>query len=244
MRIRLILPLFFIASNLLLAQNVSIDNVEIAGDKIIVHYSLEDANPANEYQLNLYSSNDNFRNALTKVSGNVGNEVKPGKDRKIEWKVVEELGTYKGKIALEIRGRVFVPFVKLQNFDVSKKYKRGKPMNIGWKAGATNPINVELIKGSERVMGENNLQNSGTHTLYIPSSAKPGKDYRLKITDTKTNDVVFTNNFAVAPKIPLLLKVLPVLAVGGAAVALAGGSSKKDSGGTLSELPNPPLPGN
>ena len=228
------------------AQNISIRNVELAGEKIIVHYSLEDSNPGNEYQLNLFCSNDNFRTALTKVSGNVGNEVKPGPDQKIEWKIKEEYGAFKGKISLEIRGKVFVPFVKLHGLDVDKKYKRGKPMEIAWKAGATNPINIELIKGSQRVMGENNLQNNGTHTLYIPSSAKPGKDYRLRITDTRTNDIIYSSGFAVKPKIPLLIKILPVLVIGGAVAALGGSSGKKDTGSTTTTsdpIVLPPFPG-
>lgn len=237
-------PLAFLISTTAWSQNVSINNVELAGDKVIVHYNLQDSNPGNEYQLALYCSNDNYRSPLIKVSGNIGNEVKPGADNKIEWKIVEEYGAFKGKIALEIRGKVFVPFVKLQNFDVAKKYKRGKGIDIGWKVGATNAINIELMKGSQRVVGENNLQNNGTHTLYIPSSAKTGKDYRLKITDTRTNDVVYSSGFAVKPKLPLLVKLLPVLAIGGV-VAAIGGSSKKDTGGTLNgTISLPPFPGN
>jgi hypothetical protein len=227
-----------------LAQSVSINKVEMAGEKVIVHYALQDSNPANEYQLGLYSSNDNFRAALTKVSGNVGNEVKPGSENKIEWKIMDEYGPFKGKISLEIRGKVFVPFVKIQSFDVEKKYKRGKPMDIVWKAGATNPLNIELIKGSERIMGENNLQNNGNHTLYIPASAKPGKDYRLKITDTKTSDVVYTSTFAVKPKLPLALKILPLLAVGGAVFALTGSSGSKGGVDTQTSITLPPFPGN
>jgi len=237
--------LAFLVSTSAWAQTVSINNVELAGDKVIVHYNLQDSNPGNEYQLALYCSNDNYRSPLTKVSGNIGNEVKLGADNKIEWKIVEEYGAFKGKIALEIRGKVYVPFVKLQNFDVAKKYKRGKAIDIGWKAGATNAINIELMKGSQRVVGENNLQNNGTHTLYIPANAKTGTDYRLRITDTKTSDVVYTSNFGVKPKIPLLLKLLPVLVIGGGAAAVLGGSGGKDSGGTSSrDLPVPAFPGN
>ncbi len=241
MRIYLLVSLI-LACVIANSQNVNIGKVELAGEKIIVHYSLQDSNPSNEYQLNLYCSNDNFSSALKKVSGDVGNEVKPGNDKKIEWKIRDEYGSFKGKISLELRGKVFVPFVKLQGFDVDKKYKRGKPMDIGWRVGSTNPINIELLKGSQRVMGENNLQNNGNHTLYIPSNAKPGKDYRLKISDTRTNDIVYTSNFAIKPKIPLLVKILPILAIGGGATVLLGG--KKDAGSGVTPIELPPLPNN
>ena len=211
---------FFLAE----AQTVSITKVELAGEKVIVHYDLEDSNPNNEYKLDLYASKDNFIAPLTKVKGNVGLEVKPGIDRKIEWNIMEEYGLYKGKISLEIKGKVYIPFVKLQNFNTSKSYKRGSNNNLGWKPGNNNSINIELFKGGQRVAGDMNMPNNGSHTLYIPSKAKPGKDYRLKITDSKnSDDVIYTNYFTVKPKVPLLLKLLPVFAIGGAAATLGGG---------------------
>lgn len=225
---------FFLAE----AQTVSITKVELAGEKVIVHYDLEDSNPNNEYKLDLYASKDNFIAPLTKVKGNVGLEVKPGIDRKIEWNIMEEYGLYKGKISLEIKGKVYIPFVKLQNFNTSKSYKRGSNNNLGWKPGNNNSINIELFKGGQRVAGDMNMPNNGSHTLYIPSKAKPGKDYRLKITDSKnSDDVIYTNYFTVKPKVPLLLKLLPVFAIGGAAATLGGGSNNDRVDTTL------PLPG-
>lgn len=211
---------FFVAG----AQTVSIKKIELAGEKVIVHYDLEDSNPNNEYKLDLYASKDNFIAPLTKVKGNVGSEVKPGLDRKIEWNIIEEYGPYKGKLSLEIKGKVYIPFVKLQNFNTSKSYKRGSNNNLGWKPGNNNPINIELFKGGQRVAGDMNMPNNGSHTLYIPSKAKPGKDYRLKITDSRNSeDVIYTDYFKVKPKVPLLLKLLPVFAIGGAAATLGGG---------------------
>lgn len=154
------------------AQNVIVHKVELAGDKIIVHYELDDSNPLHEYQLQLFASKDNFANPLTKVKGDVGDEIKPGKDKKIEWNIREELGGYKGRIALEVRGKVFIPFARLQNFDSKKGYKRGKSYNLTWKPGNTNPLNIELYKGSERVGGENNHPNNGTYTLFVPAKSK------------------------------------------------------------------------
>ena len=216
--------LILLTGTFVFAQKVAIKKVELAGQKIIVHYDLEDSNPTNEYQVYLYSSQNNFSTALAKVKGDVGAEVKPGNDRKIEWSVTEELGSYKGKLSLEVRGKVYLPFVKLQNFDASKKYKRGKTYPIYWKAGSQTPIHIELYKGSQRITGELNHPNNGTYSLSIPDKIKPGKDYRIKITDSRSSEeVVYSGNFHVSPKIPLLLKVVPLVAVGGLVAVLAGG---------------------
>jgi hypothetical protein len=207
------------------AQTVTIKKVELAGEKIIVYYDLDDSNPNNEYKLDLYSSADNFVAPLTKVKGDIGLEIKPGIGRKVEWSIREELGGYKGKISLEIRGKVYIPFVKLQNFDTERSYKRGKSYAINWKPGNTNPINIELYKGGQRIDGAMGVPNNGGHTFYFPSHAKKGNDYRLKITDTKnSDDVLYSADFQVKPKVPLAVKVLPVLAIGAAVVVLGGGS--------------------
>lgn len=221
-------------------QTVTIKKVELAGEKIIVHYDLEDSNPGNEYKLDLFASKDNFASPLTKVKGEVGGEIKPGANKKIEWSIREEMGGYKGRIALELRGKVYIPFVKLQNFDPKSSYKKGKSYSLNLKAGNTNPIHVELYKGSQRISGEMNHPNNGAYTLTIPSTAKTGSDYRIKITDSKNSDeLIYSPFFKVKPKLPLLLKVAPVLAVGGAAAALSGGGAKGES-----PIELPPLPGN
>jgi hypothetical protein len=178
----------------------------------------------------------------------VGNEVKSGLGKKIEWSVREELGPYKGKLSLEVRGKVYAPFAKLQNFDTSKKYKRGKTYPLQWKIGSPNPIHIELYKGSERIINDMNHPNNGSYSLDFPSKLKPGSDYRLKLTDSKNSDeVIYSGYFKVGPKVPLLLKVVPVVVVGGvAAVLLSGGGGdtpKDDTGGNGEAIELPDFPG-
>jgi len=240
---RIIVILGLLLPTLALCQNVQIKDIEIAGEKVIVHYDLEDSNPNNEYILDLYSNRDNFSTALLRVKGDIGNEVKPGKDKKVEWNLRDELGNYEGKVAVELRGKVFTPIVKLQEFNVDKKYRRGKSYPIKWRPGNTNPINIELFKGTQRIAGEVNHPNSGTSSLSIPSDAEKGDDYRIKITDTKNpSGIVYSQNFQVVPKVPMLIKVIvPLAVIGGAVVGLSGGGGE---GGTEpdSELPYPAFP--
>ena len=56
----LLLPLFVFSFMMSQAQTVTIKKVELAGDKIIVYYDLEDSNPNNEYKLDLYTSKRQF----------------------------------------------------------------------------------------------------------------------------------------------------------------------------------------
>lgn len=229
------------------AQKASIKKVELAGEKIVVHYDLEDSNPANEYQISLYSSQSNFATALTKVRGDAGNEIKPGSNKKIEWSIREELGPFKGKLALEIRGKMFVPVAKINNLSEGDKFKRGKTHTLTWKPGNSNQVTIELMKGDQPIQTQNNQSNNGRYSFLIAPQTPVGKDYSIRITDTKDNEnVVRSQNFTVTRKVPLLLKVLPLLAVGGAAAALVGGGGGTTdpgtgtSGGTAIELPQLP----
>jgi hypothetical protein len=225
------------------AQTVTITKVELAGEKVVVHYNLENSNSSQDFLINLYGSKDNFNAPLSKVTGDVGPEVKPGTGKKIEWKIRDEYGPYKGKLALEIRGKVYVPVVKLQDFNAAKSFKRGNPYDVVWKPGNTNPVNIELFSGENRVQGDMTQPNDGNYTLLIPSTAKPGKDYRLKFTDSKNGeDFTYSPMFKVVPKIPMAVKILvPALVAGGiAAAVLSGGSSPENSGESGDELPLPP----
>jgi len=240
----ILLSCLFLISLGTFGQSATIKKIELNGEKIIVYYDLDDNNPNNEYQMNLYASKDKFSAPLTKVKGDVGSDVKPGLDRKIEWNLIQEYGSYKGKISLEIRGRVFVPFVKLKNFDTNKVYKRGKNYDVAWRPGNTNPVHVELYKGSQRVSGELNHPNNGAYSLSIGSKVKPGKDYRLKITDSKkTDEIVYSDYFQVKPKVPMVVKIIPLVAVAGGIAFLASGSSNTEKTDGPVEIGTPPLPG-
>jgi hypothetical protein len=227
------------------AQKASIKKVELAGEKIIVHYDLEDSNPANEYQIQLFASQNNFSTALTKVVGDVGNEVSPGYGKRIEWKLMEEIGPFKGRLSLEIRGRMFIAVARINSISESTKFKRGKSHIINWRPGNNNPVNIELLKDGNPVATELNQPNNGAFSLFIPSHSKAGADYTLRITNSSSSaDFVVSEPFAVTRKVPLGLKLLPVLAAGGVVYLLGGGGggNTPEEPPTNASIPDPPHP--
>lgn len=206
------------------AQNFSIVKIERTGGSVILHYSLADTVSRRTYTINVYSSNDDFTNPLTKVSGDVGLEVSPGPNRKIVWDAVAELGSdFSGDVALEVRGKVFVPFIRLDGFDEYKKFKRNKVYNITWTGGrGNNVLNFDLYHGERKVTTYPNIANVGHYSLRF-SKVKSGKNYRLKVTDSKNkDDVVYSEPFRIKAKVPLLVKVLPLIGVGYLITTLGG----------------------
>jgi hypothetical protein len=227
------------------AQTATITWVQISGTKIIVHYDLETSNPNQEFAISLYTSKDNFSAPLSKVTGDVGNEIKPGKDKQITWDVVAELGNYRGDLELEIRGKVFVPFMKLSNFDTDKKYKRGKSYPLVWTSNEmSGQVDIELYNGQTRVTSDRGVPNTGKFEWFLPGNVKPGKNYVLRFTNAKNREEsISTGQFSVVPKVSMVVKGLVGLAIigGGVAAAGAGGGGGGGGGGTT-KLPLPPIP--
>lgn len=199
------------------AQEFSIKKVEVAGDMVRVYYDLMDTDINRTYTISLFSSKDNFISPLDKVNGDIGLEVKPGGNKVITWNAMTELGNdFDGEVALEVRGRVYIPFVRLDG--LQKTIKRGKINELTWTGGTQqNILNFDLYKGDEKITSFPNIANVGHYTMTLPTSVKTGKGYRFKITDSKNKDqIVYSKEFAVKPKFPLLLKIAPIALIGGA----------------------------
>jgi len=198
------------------AQRVEIKEIYFEEAKIHVLYKLEDSKSDRAYQINIYSSKDNFISPLQAVNGDVGVEIYPGDSKEIVWDPFEEFGQdFNDEINLEIRGRVYVPFVKLDDFNY-ESLKRGRAYEITWTGGASsNILNIALYKGDTKVTVFSNIANVGQHTLLIPKDTQVGKNYRLRISDKNNkDDVVFSKEFAVKRKIPLALQIAPIALVG------------------------------
>lgn len=221
-----------------LAQTFTIDRFERAGDDLIIHYNLADTIKNRVYTINLYASTDNYINPLTKVEGDLGLEVKPGGNRKIIWHAKEELGAaFKGSVALEVRGKLYVPFVRLSAFEDFRKFKRKKDYKITWTGGRDNQVlNFDLYKGDKKITTYPNIANVGNYNLRF-EGVRPGRNYKLKITDTKNkDDVVISEPFKIKRKTPLLLKAIPILGLGFALVQL--------TPITINDIVDPPTPDN
>lgn len=239
---RILAFLLALLARMACGQAVEIDYVEWNDNKLIIHYKLEDANATHQYLVNLFTSHDNFTTALTKVTGDVGTEVKPGLNKTITWDINRELPNFKGTLVFEVRGRVYIPYVKLRDFGENRVFKRGSNIPLTWVSGnATGQVNIELFRGQERIPVENNIVNSGRYDWHIPSGLKKGSNYKLRFTNTRDRtDFVESPQFTIKPKIPGLIKIAGVLALGGGLAFIAGSGE----GGGSGSLTDEPLPGN
>lgn len=216
---KLFIYLLFIclfSSGLLSAQEIELNRVFVKDGKVHFNYNLHDQEANKKYQLRLYGSQDNFISPLNFVKGDVGLEVSPGQNKEIVWNASEALGPdFNGQMSFELRARVYVPFVSLNDFNEFKVMKRSLDYEITWTGGrSTNVLTIDLYKGEQKMVSYPNIANAGNYTLEIPRSLKPGKDYRMKISDKNNKDeVVFSDYFTVKRRIPVLLQSVPGLIV-------------------------------
>lgn len=213
------------------AQTVEIDWVQISGRDIVIHYNLDDENPLHAYTVNVFSSIDEFAKPLLKLSGHYGNEVKPGTDKQIRWHITEELGNYAGEIEFELRAKMYVPFMKMTDFNAMTKYKRSKNYPLTWKTG--NPggqVDIELYLQDKRIHSDRNVANTGKFDWQVPGNVKPSSSYKLKFTNVKSREETYlTPSFRIVNKFPLVAKVAAGAVVGfGIFILAQGGAAKPD----------------
>lgn len=225
------------------AQEIKIEKINIINDQIAINYEIDDSNPNNEYWVKVYSSKDNFSTPLTRLSGDVGQEVKPGK-KIAKWSINEEYADYSGPLQFEIRASVYIPFVRLRDNTIKESYKKGKQFELTWRPGNTNPVHIELFKDNKRLQGELNHPNDGKYSTVFSKDLNPGKGYKIKITDSKQPDqFIFTESFSIKRKIPLLLQVIPAVVIVGVVTQLGinyAGGEGAGGGGSLPDAPTAP----
>ena len=212
------------------AQEVSIKSVSTQGGNVIVKYDLADIDPNHKYTLSLYASTDDYVQPLESVSGDIGVDIAVGGSKQVTWRAKEELGElFAGNVTIELKGKLYIPFVELYDFENIDSFKRGRPYNLTWAAGRGNDVlTIDLFNDDKEIVHTfTNVANVGEYNLVIPKDIKPGKDYRLRFTDQKNkDDVVYTSDFSVKRKIPFVLQAavgFVVVGVGYAAISSSSG---------------------
>ncbi len=225
------------------AQDVVITQMALQPDgNVVLKYNLADDRIERKYSLYLYASTDNYIQPLTQVSGDIGVDIAVGGNKTITWNAKEELGdTFTGDVSLELKGNIYIPFIALDNFDDYKVLKRGKPYEVTWTGGrGDNVLLFELYEEDSKITVFEERPNNGNTTIIIPNDVKPGR-YRFKISDSRNRDeVVYTMNFIVKRKVPLIAKAglgLALLGGVGYIVSQSGAESPEET------LGFPPGPG-
>ncbi|QHT69850.1 hypothetical protein GXP67_25985 [Rhodocytophaga rosea] len=213
---RYFLLLLFFPLTCSIAQQVSNVRAESKGDVIYVFYDLKGSMDNQKYKISLYSSHNQLEEPVALVSGNIGDTITAGNDKRIEWQAKNELSRYNGEISFEVQATLVYSPLAMSASQVSKTYKRAKAHTFSWRGGVVNEkIRLELFNGNTRVAQTEDIANKKQYKLTIPAHARPGDKYRLKVTTVNHPDnYTLSNTFSVKRRFSWPVKLIPVAAAG------------------------------
>ena len=214
---RLVIALVFILIALpavSLAQEVKNIIVRLDNDKLIVNYDLE-GESQESYLVTLFSSHDNFENPVKSVSGDIGEEIKPGMKREVVWMAAEDLMGFSGNLQVKVRAQ-WVPLIE---FNIPNKFKRGKSYEVKWKSNSSTPtLNFNLANSEKVIEQMGRVENDGSWIWKVPIKQKVGKNFQL--TAISINRKAQSSSFRISRKIPLMIKLLPIIGGFGGIIAI------------------------
>jgi len=178
--------LFFIYG----AQSQTIENVafEFDGESISITYDLNHNNAEQKFTISLFSSHNNYQKPITLLTGEVGDNILPGIQKKVIWDVRNELPPYfddelsikvkallielpisqtiiKEKTTLELKEEIGYRIKPFQN----TAYKKGSKLKLNWEGGATSDrIKIDLLKNNVFQQTLSQTKNTNAYMWKIP----------------------------------------------------------------------------
>ena len=237
---KLFFSLFIYCSyHLASAQQIANLRIEQAGAKVLIHYSIENGNPGDHYNVKVYSSHDRFRQPLSVVRGDVGENIAFGGEKLIEWYAQEEIGAFTGELSVEIRLFESRNAFYVQSPIPRSSFKRGKELPINWSGGSSEGnVQIDLFRDGNRLLTINNsAANTGNYQWAIPVKQSKGNGYQVRIRSNLNENVqAFSGHFYIRPKTGLVLKIVPAAIVAGVVTYLLINPPGEQ------DLPSPPNP--
>lgn len=203
---------FVMLSCLLKAQEITNVRAETKGNLVIIRYDLAGKLTGQLFNVKVFSSHNTMQEPLAYVRGDVGMNVVPGRNKKIEWGAKKEIGTFDGELNLKLEATlVFSPMiVKTPTEDTY--IRRGRAYDITWDGGVEQEnLQVELWKDSTLSFIITRTPNAGKYTWELPLTLAPGDAYKIRLMSVNSpTNFHFSEPFEIRRKIPTALKLAPV----------------------------------
>lgn len=234
----LLLFVFMLFVNSVAGQNIENLRARLENNQAIISYDLIGGVEIQKFNVELFSSRDGYSKPLSFVTGDVGRNVDGGARKSITCSLAEEFGEYKGELTFRLRIEVLPLPLVIKKPTTQTVIRRGKAAVVQWEGGAAGQMAiVELYRSSQLVISEE-IENTGQFRWTIPSSLEKGDGYSMHI--KVADQVAVSEQFTIKPKLPLLVKLSPII-IGAAIVPFLGGGGEPTQPGNekLPAAPNP-----
>ncbi|MBL7873073.1 MAG: hypothetical protein JNM78_15760 [Cyclobacteriaceae bacterium] len=184
--------------------------VDEGGRKYLINYDIQSRydNIPSRVRVKLTAEMNGVSNSfyLKEVSGDVGDLIYPGANKKIIWDHQKELIHFSGEINLEIES---TPAVM-----VSKSARRGREivLSVGPGFGTNEISSVKLFRAGHEIMPvPTGALKDGVLPVLIPKKSKVKKNFQLAI--QQDGKSYFSNSFKVKRKFSFGWVIFPALGV-------------------------------
>ncbi len=163
---------------------------------MIVSYDLLGTDENQEYTVVIKYSGDNFVVPLKEIKGDVGENITPGLNKKIDWNATKQLGKFKGGVSFEITASLTFTPIKFIAPTKGEEIKLGKNYQVKWKGGLPKTrLKMELLRNNALAYELPETTNIGTYTWKVPKTITSGEGFSFKLTDVEnpTSSIISSN---------------------------------------------------
>lgn len=191
------------------AQEVSYVQAVVTGDFVSIYYTLESHIPGQVFEIDVFSSHNDFQEPLKHVRGEVGPDILPGKMKKIEWGVKNELEQYSGEVTFEVRAKVMHFPVTILFPQSLTHMQRGHTYKLTWEGGLPDEnLLLTLQREGNQPIPIAVVANNGSYEWKVPKNLPEATNYYLEISGwgDKSKYKSKSGLFAVKRRVPHYLK--------------------------------------
>ena len=233
------------------AQTVENVTSTFEGAKVMISYDLVFDHPGVLFDVQVFSSHNNYVTPVSQVTGDVGEDISPGKGKNIVWDAGAELPEdFNDFVSIKVKAAAMnVPDYQFSPLPESS-FKRERYITLNWSGGLVGePVRIDLLNNGQVVQNLTRGKDGNSYYWQVPKKLKTGSGYNFQISGAYSTDrKAISQPFKVKSKIPLIVKLSPIILGGAVAaiIATSGGGGGKDnpSEPELSELPMPIDPNN
>lgn len=180
------------------AQSIPIMTAKVNGENVLITYDLVGWVDGEIYEVEVYSSLDDYTKPLENVDGDIGVQ-RPGYEKLITWEAKKSIGFFTGDITFEIRAsliyspiRIIGPTNIIRSTGKMQKFKAKDDMKISWTGGGKNEsIILNLVQGDStsgykqvteisKVVNEPNQTNVYNWTIPKKVTKEDGSKVKLE----------------------------------------------------------------
>lgn len=220
------------------AQKVEHADIQQVGDDLIISFDLMPKESIKErYIITLLALHGTDSIALTVKEGSL-TDVRPGNGLQFIVSGKDNLKDIKGNFDFSVHAKMTYSPIRIQAPKNGQNAKIGKKLNIAWKGGfEADDYSIDLYQSDSLISGLTTQTMDQSFTWNIPKETRKASNYQIRLTSNNhPSQSEISAEFSIKKKIPVVIKVLPVVVLGGVAAILLNKSKESET----TEVPNPP----